>query len=80
VRITNQVKDIHTMDRLSMYNAAGNFGSGGYENPTASTRTRSLPELGGGPAPAEFMNGLLDKVKDKADDCGLVIGRWTAAS
>jgi hypothetical protein len=23
---------IHTMDRLSMYNAAGNFGSGGYEN------------------------------------------------
>jgi hypothetical protein len=71
---------IHTMDRLFMYNAAGSLGSGGYENAYCKCSYWVTPELGSGPAPAEFMNGMLNKAKAKVDDCVLITGGWTATS
>jgi hypothetical protein len=68
------------MDRLSIYNVASNFGSGGYENAYCKYSYPATPEIGSGPAAMEFMNGLLNKTKNKVDDCALVTGRWTATS
>ena len=68
---------IHTLDRLFMYNAAGDFGSGGHENAYCNYSYSVTSELGSGPTPAEFMDGLLNKAKDKVDDCALVTGGWT---
>jgi hypothetical protein len=45
--------------------------------PTAITRTPVTPELGSGPTPVEFMDGLLNKAKDKVDDCALLTSGWT---
>ena len=57
-----------------MYNAAGDFGSGGREDAYCNYSYSVTPELGSGPTPAEFIDGLLNKAKDKFDDCALVMG------
>lgn len=57
-----------------MYNAAGDFGSGGREDAYCSYSYSVTPELGSDPTPAEFMDGLLNKATNKVDDCALVTG------